>query len=83
MTPLHDLREISGSIEKLLSPEVYLAADRNDYLHITLTDEEDLVDPLVSLRIPTLISLPWTSTIHAMQQRIVKPISLISIIKAP
>ncbi len=67
LTPLHDLREISGSIEKLLSPEVYLAADRNDYLHITLTDEEDLVDPLVSLRniYPNIVTLDFNNSRYA------------------
>lgn len=67
LIPRRDLREIRGPIEKLLSPDVYLAADRNDYLHITLTDEEDLVDPLVALRniYPHIVSLDFDNSRYA------------------
>lgn len=49
LTPLHDLREIKGSLAQLLQASA-AATDNHDYLHITLTDETDLVDPLAQLR---------------------------------
>lgn len=50
VTPLHDLRELRGPLEKLTDPAVIGAADRNDYLSVTLTDEEPLTDPIGALR---------------------------------
>ena len=50
LTPRHDLREIRGPIEKLLQREVYEAANREDYLHITLTDEDEVLDAIGRLR---------------------------------
>lgn len=50
LTPLHDMREIRGPLETLLSDEVVNAADREDYLHVTLTDTEPVSDPLHRLR---------------------------------
>ena len=50
LTPRLDLREIRGPIEKLLQREVYEAANREDYLHITLTDEDEVLDAIGRLR---------------------------------
>ena len=50
LTPLHDMREIRGPIDQLLSPEVYEEADRNDYLHVTLTDQKEILDAIGRLR---------------------------------
>ena len=50
LTPLHDMREIRGPIDQLLSPEVYEGADRNDYLHVTLTDQKEILDAIGRLR---------------------------------
>ncbi len=50
LTPLHDLREIRGPIGELLSPEVAAAANPEDYLHVTLTDEGEVLDAIGRLR---------------------------------
>lgn len=50
LTPLHDLREIRGPIGELLSPEVASAANPEDYLHVTLTDEGEVLDAIGRLR---------------------------------
>ena len=42
--PLHDLREIKGSYEELTARKNYAGTKTDDYLHITLTDEEDIPD---------------------------------------
>jgi len=64
LAPLHDMREIKGPIEKLLSPQIYEAADANDYLHITLTDEADLISPLDRLRAiyPNVMKLDFANS---------------------
>lgn len=48
--PLHDMRKIKGSLADLISEEVYSLADTEDYLQITLTNQEELVDAIGSLR---------------------------------
>ena len=48
--PLHDMRKIRGELEILLRPEIAGLADQEDYLCVTLTDEEELLDPIGSLR---------------------------------
>lgn len=50
LTPRHDLREIRGPIEKLLDPETYRETDTDDYLHVTLTDEGEILDAIGKLR---------------------------------
>lgn len=39
LKPLHDMREIRGPVEELLSPLVVAAGDPEDYMHVTLTDD--------------------------------------------
>jgi len=50
LMPLHDMREIKGKIETLMSNEVSSLADKEDYLRIILTDEEEIIDPMSKLR---------------------------------
>lgn len=38
LTPIHEMRELRGPIEELLSPQAAAAGDPEDYLHVTLTD---------------------------------------------
>ena len=49
-TPVHDMREIKGTLAQLTSPEILAESDCNDYLHITLTDEEEIYDVFGKLR---------------------------------
>lgn len=48
--PMHQMRKIKGNLENLIMPSVTKLADRNDYLQVTLTDEEELIDPISTLR---------------------------------
>lgn len=50
LIPRLDLREIRGPMEELLRPEVYQCENREDYLHITLTDENEILDAIGKLR---------------------------------
>ncbi len=63
LTPLHDLRKIKGPIAELVKPEVVQAADPEDYLHVTLTDKEGVMDAVGKLRTvyPNLMQLEFES----------------------
>jgi exonuclease SbcD len=45
-----DLRKIKGELASLLDPSVYEGINVEDYLHVTLTDEGELLEPMVKLR---------------------------------
>ena len=59
--PLHDLRKIKGTYLEVTARSFYENSSCEDYLQITLTDEEDVVDGLAKLRTiyPNLIRLEY------------------------
>lgn len=61
LVPIHDLREVKGSYEALTSKKNYEGTALEDYLHITLTDEEDVLDAVGKLRViyPNLMKLDY------------------------
>ena len=54
-----DVRRIKGRLQDLLSPEVYEAEEREDYLHVTLTDDGEVVEAMSRLRAvyPNILAL--------------------------
>jgi len=62
--PLHQMREIKGSYEEVTLRKNYEGTATDDYLHITLTDEEDQLDALGKLRAiyPNLMVLDYDNT---------------------
>ena len=50
LTPLRDMRKIRGSYLEVMALPFYQGMNTEDYLQITLTDEEDVVDGLQKLR---------------------------------
>lgn len=48
--PLHDMREIKGNYNFLTERKNYENTAVEDYLHITLTDEEEVIDAIGKLR---------------------------------
>ena len=64
LTPLHDLREIRGSYEEVTAKAFYEGTAVEDYLHITLTDEEDVPEAMARLRViyPNLMKLSYDNT---------------------
>lgn len=50
LTPLHDLRQIEGELECLLSKEVLEQGDAKDYLRVILTDKTMPYDAIGQLR---------------------------------
>lgn len=61
LIPLRDLREIRGSYLEVTAKPFYEGTNTQDYLHITLTDEEDIPDALGKLRTiyPNLMKLEY------------------------
>jgi exonuclease SbcD len=50
LTPIHDMREIRGGLDTLLSDEFSSGIDKEDYLRVILTDEGWIIDPAGKLR---------------------------------
>ena len=59
LIPLRDMRRIKGTLKALLDPSVYQDTNIEDYLHVTLTDEGELIEPMSKLRsvYPNVLSL--------------------------
>lgn len=52
LTPLHEMRELRGDFASLTLPSFYEGTSyQTDYLHITLTDENDIPDAIARLRV--------------------------------
>ena len=61
LTPLRDLRQLRGTYEELTAKKNYENTAVEDYLHITLTDEEDVHEAMARLRViyPNLMKLTY------------------------
>jgi len=61
LKPLRDLREIRGTYEELTAKSYWENTPREDYLHIILTDEEDVPEAMGRLRViyPNLLKLSY------------------------
>lgn len=61
LVPKRDMREIRGSYMELTARSFYEGTATDDYLHITLTDEEDIPDVIGKLRViyPNIMKLSY------------------------
>lgn len=61
LTPKHDMRELRGTYMEMTAKANYEGTATDDYLHITLTDEEDIPDVIGKLRViyPNLMKLDY------------------------
>jgi len=61
LVPMRDLRELKGRYMELTARSFYYGTAVGDYLHITLTDEEDIPDAVGKLRViyPNLMKLDY------------------------
>lgn len=73
LVPLHDMRKIRGSYLEVTARSFYQDRNTEDYVQITLTDEEDVPDGLQKLRIiyPNLMQLVYDNS-RTKQNRIVE-----------
>lgn len=64
LTPLHDMREIKGPIDALTDPKYYNQYDTTDYIHATLTDEDEIYDAIGRLRsiYPNIMKLDFDNS---------------------
>lgn len=64
LKPLHDMRVIKGRFEEMMSYDFYKGSDREDYLRIILTDEEEIPNVLGKLRevYPNIMKLEYDNT---------------------
>ena len=64
LKPLRDLRKIRGTYMELMSKDFYEGTETDDYLQITLTDEEDVPDGMAKLRTvyPNLMQLVYDNS---------------------
>ena len=74
LAPLHEMKEIKGNYTDLTFKGYYDAHPelKDSYLHITLTDEEDVPDAAAKLRViyPLLMKLDYDNTRTRNQQRV-------------
>lgn len=61
LKPLRDLRCIKGTYMEVTSRDFYKGTNTEDYIHITLTDKEDIPDAIGKLRViyPNIISMDY------------------------
>ena len=64
LIPKRDLRQLRGTFEALTDPEQYRHGANDDYLHIVLTDEEDVPEAIGKLRLiyPNILKLSYDNT---------------------
>lgn len=70
LRPLHDMREITCSMEALLKRQVELG-NGQDYMHVILTDEEEIIDAIGKVRtiFPNVMQITLQNRRYAMQQQ--------------
>ena len=73
LKPLRELRKLKGSYDELVSRENYVGTNTEDYLHITLTDEEEILDVMNKLRFiyPNMMKLEYDNTRTRTRQLII------------
>jgi len=82
LKPIHEMREIKGKIDKLMSDNISSLEDKNDYLRVILTDDLEIIDPIGKLRsvYPNVMCIDFdnsrkkidTGTIYANEEDIKK-----------
>ena len=63
LRPLHDMHKVRGSYMEVTSPD-FVSSVKEDYLQITLTDEEDVIDGFMKLRTfyPNMMRLAYDNS---------------------
>ena len=69
---LRDLRRIRGTYEELTLRANYIHTNTEDYLHVTLTDEEDVPDAMSRLSViyPNIMQLAYDNRRTAYNERV-------------
>ena len=72
LVPLRDMRKLRGSYMEVTNRSFYINSNTEDYLQITLTDEEDIPDGMLKLRAiyPNLMRLEYDNKRTSLDQEI-------------
>lgn len=73
LVPLHDMREVRTTLDALLAEGVAAEEGRDDYLHVTLTDEHPQLDAMSKVRelYPNVMALDYdNAAILAARDRV-------------
>ena len=64
LVPKHDMRQIKGTYEELMLKKNYENTAVDDYIHVILTDENDVIDALAKMRVvyPNIMKLSYDNT---------------------
>lgn len=64
LTAKHDMRQISGTFAEVTDKSFYENGNKDDYLHVILTDEEDIPEAMGQLRViyPNIMKLSYDNT---------------------
>ena len=64
LIPRRDLRSIRGTFEEVTSKAFYTGTNTDDYIHVILTDEEDVPEAVGKLRViyPNMLKLTYDNT---------------------
>lgn len=64
LIPIHDMREIKGRLAILTSDEIVEQGNKEDYLRVILTDEDEIIDPMGKLRsvYPNVMALDFENS---------------------
>lgn len=76
LTPLIEMKQLKGNLEQLLKMEKL-----NDYIHVILTDEEELFSPITQLRkkFPNILKLDFENSRTKLDDNILLKMNDISI----
>ncbi len=82
LKPLHEMRCVKGKLADLISPQVLAALPspeaKEDYLQVTLTDTEELIDPMSTLRsvYPNVLQIVMEKNLAAQDTEHVKRLQM-------
>lgn len=70
--PLHDMRTLKGTYNEIMLKSSYPDVERDDYVKVILTDEEDIIDAMQRLRTkyPNLMQLEYDNSRTRQNQAI-------------
>lgn len=74
--PLRDLRQVRGTYEEVTARSFYAESNQEDYLHVVLTDEEEVPEAVGRLRViyPNLMRLSYDN-LRTQRQQTILPLS--------
>lgn len=76
--PLNDIRKIEGTYMELTDRSNYIDTKTDDYLHVVLTDEQDIPDALRKLKViyPNILKLEYSNKRTAVNKLAITPLQV-------